>query len=63
MAQQRKSANSGGVSTTDYRHKGAKRPNIPPAKIAAEGKVPSVPRARYYYNPHLPPRYDQKVCK
>ena len=44
----------------DYRH-GAKRKNNPPAKIAAEGTVPAIPRAQYAYNPHLPPvlRFDQ----
>lgn len=44
----------------DYRH-AAKRKNNPPAKIAAEGTVPAVPRAQYAYNPHLPPvlRFDQ----
>jgi len=45
----------------DYRHEAEKRKNIPPAKIAAEGTVPAVPKARYEYNPHLPPvlRFDQ----
>ncbi|MBL8879120.1 MAG: hypothetical protein JNG88_08375 [Phycisphaerales bacterium] len=44
----------------DYRH-AAKRKNNPPAKIAAEGTVPAIPRAQYAYNPHLPPvlRFDQ----
>src|SRR5438045_3855760 len=35
------------VEAADYRHTGAKRTNIPPAKIAAEGKIPLVPKARY----------------
>src|ERR1039458_9815390 len=47
---------SGTVSTTDYRHTGEKRTNIPPAKIAAEGKVPRVPKVPYHYSPHLPPK-------
>jgi adenine-specific DNA-methyltransferase len=49
-----------GVKTTDYRHTGEKRANIPPAKIAAEGKVPKVPTVRYQYSSHLPPvlRFD-----
>lgn len=44
----------------DIRHPGAKRRNIPPAKIAAEGTVPAIPKAQYAYNPHLPPvlRFD-----
>ncbi len=48
------------VKTADYRHTREKRTNIPPAKIAAEGTVPKVPKARYYYSPHLPPvlRFD-----
>jgi len=60
MAKGQKAAKFNEVKTTDYRHSGEKRSNIPPAKIAAEGKVPRVPRARYYYNPHLPPvlRFD-----
>ncbi|MFP4192841.1 MAG: DNA methyltransferase [Candidatus Hydrogenedentota bacterium] len=39
----------------DYRHGEAKRPNIPPAKLAAEGQVPLVGKVRYAYNPHRPP--------
>jgi adenine-specific DNA-methyltransferase len=43
------------VKTTDYRHTREKRTNIPLAKIAAEGKVPTVAKVRYHYSPHLPP--------
>lgn len=43
------------MKTTDYRHTGEKRINIPPAKIAAEGKVPTVPKVRYSYSSHRPP--------
>ncbi|MBX3323104.1 MAG: hypothetical protein KF757_08965 [Phycisphaeraceae bacterium] len=39
----------------DIRHPAASRKNIPPAKIAAEGVVPAIPKAEYAYNPHLPP--------
>jgi len=39
----------------DYRHDEAKRKNNPPAKIAAEGVVPIVPKARYAYHPRRPP--------
>ena len=48
------------TETKDYRHEGVKRKNLPPAKIAAEGKVPKVEKARYWYSPHLPPvlRFD-----
>lgn len=44
---------------SDYRH-AATRKNNPPAKIAAEGTVPVIPKAQYAYNPHLPPvlRFD-----
>ena len=44
---------------TDYRH-ADKRKNIPPAGLAAQGKVKEVPKARYSYDPHLPPvlRFD-----
>ncbi len=43
----------------DYRH-AAKRKNNPPARIAAEGAVPLVPKAVYEYSPRRPPmlRFD-----
>lgn len=43
-----------------YRHKGEKRRNIPPAAIAAEGKVPAAPKLNYSYSPRLDPnlRFD-----
>ncbi len=43
-----------------YRHKGEKRRNIPPAAIAAEGKVRAAPKVNYSYNPRLDPilRFD-----
>jgi adenine-specific DNA-methyltransferase len=55
-------AHSPALPATDFRHKAAKRKNNPPAKIAAEGTVPVIPRAHYAYNPHLPPvlRFDQR---
>ncbi len=45
---------------TDYRHD-EKRKNIPPAGLAAQGRVAEVPTTRYYYDPHLPPvlRFDE----
>src|SRR5438046_1259874 len=44
----------------DYRHKGAKRKNNPPAQLAAAGSVPPLPKIRYLYNPRLAPslRFD-----
>ncbi len=33
----------------------AKRKNIPPAGIEAQGRIQETPRLRYEYNPHLPP--------
>jgi hypothetical protein len=49
----------GAAVAADYRHS-EKRKNVPPAAMAAEGKVPKVPKARYEYSPHLPPvlRFD-----
>lgn len=49
-----------GINTTDYRHDGEKRKNIPLAKIAAEGQIPKVKKAKYHYSPHLSPelRFD-----
>ncbi|MBN1888797.1 MAG: site-specific DNA-methyltransferase [Thermoflexales bacterium] len=57
----RKSAPTGaGGQVADYRH-AEKRKNIPPAGIAAHGKVAQVPATRYTYDPHLPPvlRFDE----
>ena len=44
------------VKAKDYRYDSESRTNIPPAKIASEGRVPAVERVTYSYNPHLPPR-------
>jgi adenine-specific DNA-methyltransferase len=46
-------------AVTDYRYED-KRKNNPPAKIAAEGFVPLVPKAEYSYSPRRPPelRFD-----
>ena len=45
---------------TDYRFPDATRKNNPPAKIAAEGHVPLMPKAEYAYSPRRPPelRFD-----
>ena len=40
---------------TDYRFPEATRKNNPPAKIAAEGHVPLIPKAEYTYSPRRPP--------
>lgn len=44
----------------DYRFPEATRKNNPPAKIAAEGHVPLIPKAEYLYSPRRPPelRFD-----
>lgn len=49
-------------NVTDYRHEGATRVNIPPAKIAAEGAIPKVSEAQYSYSPRRSPtlRFDQR---
>ncbi len=46
----------------DYRHTGAKRKNNPPAKIAAEGLVPVLPKVEYSYSPRRSPqlRFDPR---
>jgi adenine-specific DNA-methyltransferase len=48
-------------SVTDYRHEEAKRLHIPPAGLAAQGKIREKPKIHYAYNPHLPPvlRFDR----
>lgn len=45
---------------TDYRFLEATRKNNPPAKIAAEGYVPILPKVEYSYSPRRPPelRFD-----
>ena len=49
----RTSANSGDA-VTSYRSP-AKRKNIPPAGLEAQGVLKDAPKIRYEYNPHLPP--------
>ena len=58
MARRKKNDNPG-APVVDYRHD-TKRKNIPPAGLAAQGKIHEAPRIRYEYNPHLPPvlRFD-----
>jgi adenine-specific DNA-methyltransferase len=53
-------AQGGLGNVTDYRHDEATRTNNPPAKIAAEGTVPLMPKIRYEYSPRLAPtlRFD-----
>lgn len=54
------SAPNGNGPAKAYRHKGEKRRNIPPAAIAAEGRVPAAPKLQYSYSPRLDPvlRFD-----
>jgi hypothetical protein len=40
---------------SDHRFPEATRKNNPPAKIAAEGYVPPIPKAEYLYSPRRPP--------
>jgi adenine-specific DNA-methyltransferase len=53
-------ADSGLDTVTDYRFPEATRKNNPPAKIAAEGHVPLLPKTEYTYSPRRPPelRFD-----
>jgi adenine-specific DNA-methyltransferase len=55
----RKPAKSKGDEVLDYRYD-AKRKNIPPAGLAARGKILAEAKVRYSYNPHLAPtlRFD-----
>lgn len=60
MATRKKKGNPDGGSgqaapVADYRHPEATRKNNPPAKIAAEGHVPLLPKAEYSYSPRLAP--------
>src|ERR1017187_7356356 len=45
---------STGDSVTSLKYR-AKRKNIPPAGLAAQGTLQEAPKIRYEYNPHLPP--------
>jgi adenine-specific DNA-methyltransferase len=51
-------ANPATQATTDaiqtVKHR-ARRKNIPPAGIEAQGRVEESPKVRHHYNPHLPP--------
>ncbi len=64
MARNKRATTTGGngplTSVSDYRHPEATRKNNPPAKIAAEGYVPLIPKAEYLYSPRRPPelRFD-----
>jgi len=55
----KKATNATDTSVLDYRHD-AKRKNIPPAGLAAQGSVRETPRMQFAYDPHLPPvlRFD-----
>ena len=51
----KKGKSSSEQTVLDYRHEDAKRKNIPPAGLAAQGKIREKPKIQYAYNPHLPP--------
>ncbi len=53
MARKKKATKKIAVKT--YKHESAKRKNIPTAKMAAEGEIPKVNKAKYSYSPHLSP--------
>jgi len=60
MAKKKPKTDVDSLNVEDYRHSGAKRKNNPPAKIAAEGTVPVMPKIEYSYSPRRPPvlRFD-----
>ena len=47
-------ATAGPDSIQTVKHR-ARRKNIPPAGIEAQGRVEESPKVRHHYNPHLPP--------
>src|SRR5919106_3166628 len=57
----RKSGKAQDIAASDYRHE-AKRKNIPPAGLAAQGRVREAPKMSFAYDPHLPPilRFDPR---
>ena len=48
------SKEGGGPAVTSIQY-AAKRKNIPPAGLEAQGRVREAPKIRYEFNPHLPP--------
>jgi adenine-specific DNA-methyltransferase len=50
----KKSSKAQDIAVSDYRHE-AKRKNIPPAGLAAQGRVREAPKMSFAYDPHLPP--------
>ena len=48
------SKQGGGAAVTSIQY-AAKRKNIPPAGLEAQGRVRETPKIRYEFNPHLPP--------
>jgi adenine-specific DNA-methyltransferase len=55
MARKKTEEPAGEAKIADYRYDDSKRKNIPPAGLAAQGKVADSNRIEYSYNPHLPP--------
>ena len=60
MGKKKANKNSPEQAVLDYRYD-EKRKNIPPAGLAAQGKIKEKPTIQYAYNPHLPPilRFDK----
>ncbi len=50
----KKSPQTQGIPVQDYRYE-AKRKNIPPAGLAAQGRIRETSKMPFFYNPHLPP--------
>ncbi|GFO62332.1 site-specific DNA-methyltransferase [Geomonas paludis] len=55
MARRKATEEPAEARIADYRYNDSKRRNIPPAGLAAQGKVAESNRIEYAYNPHLPP--------
>src|SRR4051794_12969447 len=51
----KKTATTSGDAVEAIKHESARRKNIPPAGLEAQGRIPKAPPIRYEYNPHLPP--------
>lgn len=60
MTRRKKNGEQAGGNVVDYRHKSVTRLNIPPAGLAARGKIAKEKKIKYAYNPHLAPvlRFD-----
>ena len=61
MPRRRQGDEASETTVATYRYDDVRRTNVPPAALAAQGRVREVPRLQFGYDPHRPPtlRFDQ----